>query len=60
LLGVSPDLMYDVAYLSDTTTYSIWRFEPRRRIQRPEWDSGVDLCKIPYANFLEFTFHALR
>src|SRR5215218_3648850 len=51
--------MHASAFLSDTTTYSIWRFEPRRRIQRPEWHSGVDLCKIPYANFPEFTFHAL-
>jgi hypothetical protein len=57
LVGASLDLMYDFACLSDTTTYSIWRYEPRWRIQRPEWDSDVDLCKIPYANFPEFPFY---
>jgi hypothetical protein len=45
--------MHGFALLSDTTTYLIWRIGPRMRIPRPEWHSGVDLCKIPYANFYE-------
>jgi hypothetical protein len=49
--GLSADLMHNFATLSGTTA---------SRIRPVEWHSGVDLCKIPHANFPESTFHAIR
>lgn len=36
--------------LSNTTTYSVPRIEPRKRLPRLEERPGNDLCKIPHPN----------
>jgi hypothetical protein len=56
----SPDLMHVFAFSCDTTTRSIRCLEPLRRRAHLKWLSGVGLCKIPYARFPEYPFHALR
>jgi hypothetical protein len=44
------------ASLSDTTISCVRSIYSRGRMARPAGHSGVDLCKIPYANFPESTF----
>jgi hypothetical protein len=55
-----PDLIHEFASLAYTTTYRFWRFEPQRRIPRPEWHWGIDLCEILYTNLPEAPFHDVR
>ena len=48
---VGQDHMHGFASLSDTTIFRIQPVASRRRIVRAAGHSGVDLCKIMYADF---------